>query len=263
MSITPTFDFAGDGDALADVSPNRTSYRRRLVILMIDLSGSMAVVQPNVGRPVDALNRQLDSWVPTVRAQGSAELRDVEFAIITFSGAGVGLLTPDGIRIMPDRSPGDTAWPDPDNCAFVPASQLTRPNFDATGSTPMVRALSIALALGDQRVRRLNDEGISTGQVRVLLFSDGDPNEVKMPDGAWDSIVAEIRERRRARRTQLFAFGVPGANNERMTELVGADGYKQLSGFDFALLLDLILVATSADDPYDALRGILSTGSAT
>jgi uncharacterized protein YegL len=253
---TETSDF-GDESVIAEAQPNLDTSRRRLVIIMIDLSGSMGVPQGRV-RPVDALNARLATWVPDMRSQGTSSLREVEFAVVTFNGSGVGLLLPAGLTVIDDPTTPD--WPDPGDRAFVPAAELPALRFDdATGMTPLAGALRAALALGDQRARRLAERGLISGAVRILLFTDGGSNDLAMPDGEWESIVDEVHHRMEKHVIQIFAFGVPGADRQRLTGLVGKeDGYVELDGYDFASLLKLITMATTAADPYEGIRGLMN-----
>ncbi|GGW10043.1 hypothetical protein GCM10018980_33240 [Streptomyces capoamus] len=172
MSVFDDFDemFAGSADPADDMQFNTESYHRRIVILLIDVSGSMRFAEKGT-RPIDELNRSLRAWLPEIREQGRGPLRSVEFAVVTFGGDGVRAVTGDA------RRPEDELAHD--GGVFVLASDLDFDDLTASGTTPMAQALEFALRLGDRRVQYLADRhGLQTGQVRLILFSDGEPNDV-------------------------------------------------------------------------------------
>jgi uncharacterized protein YegL len=255
MSFDVDFVFADDDPSIDQIEPSHDSYRRRLVLLLFDLSGSMGVTREG-RRPVDELNAQIERWLPEVRQKGSGELRHVEFAVLTFGGANVRIHTPS--RSIDITEDGEVeAWMCRDNGAFVPAAALQAGGFEAAGTTPMVSALRVAIALGDQRAAALAEAGVTTGQIRLVLFTDGSPNDRHLPRDAWRAVADDLAERRVRRRNQIFAFGVPGSDPRILRALAGDDGYFPLDSFDFVRLLDLILIATSADDPYVDLRAAI------
>ncbi|KUN84202.1 vWA domain-containing protein [Streptomyces griseoruber] len=246
MSVFDDFDemFGGSADPTDDIDLHPGTYHRRVVILLIDVSGSMRFAEKGT-RPIDELNRSLRAWLPDIRRQGEGPLRAVEFAVVTFGGDGVRAVTGD-----PRRPEAELAE---DGGVFVPAAELDLGDLTASGTTPMVEALEFALRLGDRRVEHLADRhGLQTGQVRLILFSDGAPND-ELPADAWRSVADLIATRRRQRRLLFLAFGAPGADEEILRTLATDRGYIPLTDLDFAALLDLVLVATSADDPYTAV----------
>jgi uncharacterized protein YegL len=246
MTFDP--DFAGIGeffDSLGDIVPNTATYRRRIVIVLFDLSTSMSFLKADQ-RPIDMLNKQLRTWLPSVREEGARQLRDVEFAVLTFSGHGVRFITGDQTR------PRERAHED--GGAFVRAAELDFGPLEAFGTTPMVEAINAALDLGEARVRYLAGQHLQTGQVRILMFTDGSPYERDLPADAWRTAAARVTAAREQKRIQFFAFGAPGADEKVLRAMSGDQGYIPLAEFDFGALLDLILVATSADDPFGAIR---------
>lgn len=246
MTVFDDFDdlFGGSADPTDDIECNTDTYHRRVVILLIDVSGSMRFAEKGT-RPIDELNRSMRAWLPEIRTQGEGPLRAVEFAVVTFGGDGVRAVTCD-----PHRPEEELAQ---DGGAFVAAADLAIGDLTASGTTPMVEALEFALRLGDRRVQYLADShGLQTGQVRLILFSDGEPND-ELPVDAWRSVADLIRTRRQQRRLVFLAFGAPGADEEMLRAVATEQGYVPLSDLDFTELLDLVLVATSAEDPYTAV----------
>jgi len=236
--------FGESADTTDDIEFNPGTYHRRVVILLIDVSGSMRFAEKGT-RPIDELNRSMRTWLPEIREQGEGPLRAVEFAVVTFGG--------DGVRPVTGDAGGPEAELAQDGGVFVPAAELDFGDLDASGTTPMVEALEFALRLGDRRVEHLADRhGLQTGQVRLILFSDGAPND-ELPADAWRSVADLIATRRRQRRLLFLAFGAPGADEEMLRTLATERGYIPLTDLDFAALLDLVLVATSAEDPFTAV----------
>ena len=221
-------------------------YRRRVVVIVLfDLSSSMSFLIAG-RRPIDLLNKRLREWLPSIRKKGHGELRDAEFAVITFSGRGVQLITGDRSR------PRERAHED--GGAFVPAAELDFGTLEASGTTPMVEAINFALDLGEARARYLAGQGLHAVQVRILMFTDGEPNERDLPPGAWQAAVARVAAAREERPVQFFALETPEADATVLHELAGDEGYIPLGQFDFAKLLDIIFVASAVPDPYKAIR---------
>lgn len=255
MSLDIDFEFADDDPSADDIQPSADSYRRRLVLLLFDMSGSMGVSRDG-RRPVDELNKHIEQWLPTIRRKGADELRHVEFAVITFGGSRVRLHTPARVVELAEDD-GVEPWMSADDGVFMPAASIRAGEFTAAGMTPMISALRVAVALGDERARFLAEQGLSTGQVRLILFTDGFPNDRSLPRDAWQDVAADLARRRAQGRNQTFAFGAPGSDARILRALSGVDGFFPLDSFDFARLLELILIATSADDPYEGLRDVI------
>jgi len=251
MTFDPDFALTSDlYESLGDVALNSATYRRRVVIVLLDLSTSMSFLTgPADSRKprIELLNEQLRQWLPEVRRQGAGSLRDVEFAVVSFSGRGVRLLT------GPESRPGPHAHED--GGAFIAASDLDLGALEAFGTTPMVEAINLALDLGAARVSYLAQERqLQTGQVRIVMFTDGSPFDRDLPEDAWRAAAERIRTARNQRHIQFFSFGAPGADETVLRAMSGDQGYFPLTDFDFAKLLDLVLVASSADDPFAAIR---------
>jgi len=253
MTFDADFSRAADLYArLGDIQPNAATYSRRVVIMLLDVSASMSFTvadERGAGRPrrrIDLLNEQLHRWLPSVREEGRGQLRDVEMAVITFSGRGVHPVTGDASR------PRDQ-WHE-DGGVFVRSADLDLGELEAFGTTPMVTAINLALDLSDARTRYLARQNLQTGQVRILMFGDGGSYDKDLPSDAWRTAAQRIDALRDQRRVQFFAFGAPGADESVLRALAGNEGYVPLVDFDFERLLDLILRATSADDPFEAIR---------
>jgi uncharacterized protein YegL len=233
------------GSSIPDVQPPDTpSRKRRVVVILADVSYSMASQTDSGLTRIEALNQQLTEWVPRVRSD--SRLGDVEFAVVTFGDAGVQVVSRD--RDVPDHADGG---------AFVPAAEFQLGPLSASGVTPMAAAIERAITLAQDRGRYLKQtHGVISGQPRLIMFTDGQPTDDQgNPTDAWRAVAGRLQAFRTQRRLQFFGFGVPGVNTAVMRELVpDPDGYRELESMDFKMLLDLILLATSAADPFDTLR---------
>lgn len=237
--MNDVFDlFDLEPEPVEEVDFLRDTHRRRLVALLLDTSASMAA-QVDGRRPIDMLNTELATWLPKVRAEGHGNLRDVEFAVITFGAGGVQVVS--GRR---ERSADDGA-------SFVPAAQLTLGPLAAGGATPMAEAIELALNLLEGRRRHVQTVHCQqAGQPRMIIFSDGGPTDAEGNDtGEWRHLAQRLGQWREAGRMQLYAFGVPGVDDAVMRALATDECYFRLEELDVKKLLDLVLVASSEHLP--------------
>jgi uncharacterized protein YegL len=245
MNVFDQFDLPPE--PVEDIEFIAETHRRRLVTLLIDTSASMATTLVDGVSAIDALNRQLEIWLPTVRGEGFGNLRDVEFAVITFGAGGVAVVSGNGV---PSAEDGD---------AFVPAAQLTLAPLRAAGATPMTEAVDLGLNLLEARRHQVQTvHSQQTGKLRMILISDGSPTDFEgNPTDDWRRLAVRLDQWRTSGRVQLFAFGVPGVDDDVMRALATKEGYFRLDELDVAKLLQLILVATTADDSYNEVRACL------
>ena len=246
MSVFEQFDLPSEpGEDLEFIA---ATHRRRLVALLIDTSASMGTTLVDGVRAIDALNRQLETWLPIVRHEGLGNLRDVEFVVITFGAGGVAVASGRGVASAED---GD---------AFVPTAHLTLAQLGAGGATPMTEAVELGLDLLEARRQHVQTvHSQQTGKLRMILISDGSPTDFEgNPTDEWQRLAQRLDQWRRGERVQLFAFGVPGVDDDIMRALATAEGYFRLDQLDVAKLLQLILVATTAEgEPYRDVRRYL------
>ncbi len=243
-----SFDSLADTpfDAAEGVEIGDGSHKRRIVVLLADVSNSMNSEVGGGRTRIEALNAQLERWVPKVQEDGrTGNLRDVEFGVITFGKGGVRVISADAGR-----------EPHEDGGAFTAAALFTMGPFTAGGTTPIVEAIERGIQLAQARVAYVQRvHKLQTGQPRLIMFSDGAPTDDNgRPTQAWRPVADQIRSLHAARRLQFFGFGVPGVDEQVMRALAPDDGYFTLESVDFKKLLDLILIATSARDPYATLR---------
>lgn len=253
----------------ANVSAHRVSAGPRVVIVLLDVSASMAFPcadapgaddgeegrgagrfgrnrgQARPRRRIDILNERLQEWLPLIRDVGLGDLRHAEMAVITFGGRGV--------RPVTGNSSGPIDTWHTDDGVFVPLADLDLGKLQAFGTTPLAEAIETTLDLADARVRYLAGRHVSTGPVRVLMFADGGSYDRGLSADNWQPTAARVAALRRQGRVQFFAFGVPGADESTLREIAG-EGYAPLLESGFGNLLDLILRTTAAEHPFEAVR---------
>lgn len=249
---TNTSWFDDDQDETGDVSVAGQVSKRQLIVLAVDTSYSMnALVAPDAvpGSPehgrrrIDELNDAIQEWLPRVRA--ASELRSAEFAIVTYGNEDVVTLQSNG-KVPPECDGG----------AFVPSAKLTIPPFAANGVTPMTRGIRQALELARMRRAYLRSEhSLQSSLPRIITITDGWPTDAdgKRTDD-WRALAAQLHRQRASKESIFVAFGVPGADDAVLEGLAGRDGFVSLARVDFPAVLDLVLVASSADDPFGAIR---------
>ncbi|WP_239405392.1 hypothetical protein [Frankia sp. Cj3] len=254
----------GPSPLARDVEPGDTSYRRRLVVVLLDASGSMGLplpgppAAPDARTRLDALRAELDHWQPVFRAKGGRELREVELAVIAFGGAGNQILT-GGTAVEPDRLHEDGG-------AFVPAAELDIRNFEATGRTNLVEAIDYAVELAVRRTRYLAAEKhLQTGQIRMVMLTDGGPNDDgNRPREAWEKATERLCALRQRRLLTFFLVGVGvSESDDRMLSRLatGSFGsYTRLASFDFASMLEFVLIATT-ENPEQSARARYRDGN--
>jgi uncharacterized protein YegL len=222
--------------------PEGAAARRRSVILLLDASAWMR--EPTeAGRIVDLLNDRIRDWLPHVRQEGSGRLSETEFAVITFGGHGVRVLT--GPPEDPDR-------------AFIPAARLDIGPIGASGTTPMVAALNLAADLCEART--VARPGLQPIPAHIVLLSHGGPNDRNLPRDAWQDAAARIADLCAAGRARFAVFGLPGSGEQVLRAIAGPGGYSRLDGFDFAAFFDLLLDAGAHADPLEAIRARIRAG---
>jgi uncharacterized protein YegL len=247
MNPFEMFDDAGADPDDEDPGFLTDTHRRRFVALLVDTSDSMRTAETDGRSAIEALNERIAGWLPKVREQGRGSLRDVEFLVITFGAGGVRIVSGAGEPSAEDRA------------AFVPAGELTVPELVAGGATPMVEAVDLALNLVEERRALVQRLGQQTGAPRIILVSDGAPTDFEgNPSDDWRRLARRLAQARKTRRTQVFAFGVPGVDDEIMRALAGDDAYFKLSELDLKKLLDLVLIATAEQSDFEDVRRLFA-----
>jgi uncharacterized protein YegL len=240
VSESSTFD---DGQ-FEDIGLAGQVTKRNLVILAIDTSHSMNEKVASGRTRIEELNDAIQAWLPKVRS--ASELRDAELAVITYGHGGVQVV----------RTPSSAADHE-DGGAFVPARSLNLPRFQAGDVTPMVAAIERGLELARRRAEHLAGapRHLQSSRPRFVCVSDGLPTDDRGNlTNAWRPLADRLARMRDNRQLLFFAFGVAGADEEVMRGLAGTAGFFKLAEIDFDKLLALVLIASTADDPYESLR---------
>lgn len=117
------------------------------VVLLLDTSGSME------GYPIQELNRGVNQFFEEIYSDEVARF-SVECSIITFGGAAK--------IAMPFTSCSD---------------KVKVPMFNAVGSTPLGKALNLALNEVSKQRTLFSDNGIPAYKPWIIILSDGMPND--------------------------------------------------------------------------------------
>lgn len=206
------------------------------VVMLLDTSQSMGNGEPPA-RPIDSLNDALRLWGPEL-ARHPELRRSGEIAIITFGHGGVQLHNLQG-----------TGAPASFRNAFVPAGSFQPPVLHASGVTPMLDAIRLAVPLVNDRKDHLRQQGV---QIRfrplIWMISDGAPTDAEGNRSRdWRSIIPTLREGEAERRFLFFAIGVgAGANEEVLRGLAPASTYLYDQGAPFIQLLKLVSTSSEA-----------------
>lgn len=170
-------------------------------MLLLDTSSSMDQPDLEPPRPIDQLNEALRRWSVEIR-KDAALRHTAEIAVITFGNGGV--------RVLELGADGP----------FRPAALFEPPVLEAGGVTPMIEAMSQAIALIEGRKRELDATGIPRTRPLMLLLTDGYPtNDVGELDESWPSLASELASLTKAKKLLLAAFGTADANFKVLNEL--------------------------------------------
>lgn len=178
------------------------------VLLLLDTSGSMQ------GQPIRELNDGLAVFRDELFADSLAAKR-VEVSIVTFGP----------VQTVVDFTGLQT---------FVP------PQLNATGDTPMGRAIEQGLDLLAARKKTYRENGISFYRPWVFLITDGGPTDSIVK--AKELIVAGES----SKAFSMFAVGVEGANFDVLKSLSPAREPLRLQGLRFRDLFQWLSASLSS-----------------
>lgn len=226
-----------DDDSFDEGTFNSGVEKRVSVIMLLDTSGSMAPRNAPAPWPIDQLNEELSSWAREVRADARLRHR-AEIAMISFGAGGVVVheLGPDG--------------------PFVPAARFEPPMLTAGGVTPMLKAITKAIELSQNRKTHLDQERIRRFRPLIFMLSDGAPTDDfgnPLDPDAIRPVAREIAALEAAKHLAFFAVGVRGAEVAKL-KLLAPEGYWDLGMGDFSEFLRLMSASAGNADPLSHAR---------
>lgn len=140
-------------------------------MLVVDTSSSMS------GEPIEELNRGIQQFMEEVRSDEFAA-SSVELGIVAFGGS---------VRVVQEFGPLDKAAP---------------PRLEASGDTPMGRAVEEAVRRLESRKREFRDAGVSYYQPWLVLMTDGQPTD------SWQRAAEQLRQLAESRKLIVFGIGI-------------------------------------------------------
>ncbi len=155
------------------------------VILLLDTSTSMS------GQPIQELSRGVDVFKEDVQRDTKASL-SVEVAIVTFGP----------VQLLQD---------------FVTIDQLTPPQLEANGYTPMGEAIEYAIDLLEGRKEIYKTNGIQYYRPWIFMITDGAPTD------SWHNAAQRVRLGEADRKFSFFAVGVEGADMATLSKIASPD----------------------------------------
>jgi uncharacterized protein YegL len=178
-------------------------------VLLLDVSGSMAEIVANAGKPtgqtvqqdgktynivsggttkLDLLNEGLRAYHADVIGDSLAAQR-VEVSVITFGGS-VQTVVP-----------------------FVSANEFVPPTLTANGETPMGAAILQAIDAIDERKKQYKQNGLHYYRPWIFFITDGEPTDT------WQVAAEKVQDGEKNKRFAFFAVGVEGANFDVLKQI--------------------------------------------
>jgi uncharacterized protein YegL len=205
--------------------------QRTPCVLVLDASGSMDTPSTSGVTRIEALNEGIKTLENCLKADDTALAR-VQLSIVSVGGPA------NDADLMMD-------WTDAVNfSAFA---------LRSGGSTPLGKGILIGLDLIEQGKRNLRDAGVSYTRPWMMVISDGEPT-----DGVdvWTNAVRASKAAESAKKAEIFAIGVEGANMSSLAQICEKPPLK-LSGIRFNELfvwLSSSLSAASRSRPGEVLQ---------
>jgi uncharacterized protein YegL len=198
------------GTGIPDVQLIDNSSERLPLLLIVDGSGSMQ------GAPIAALNDGLRLLEKELKEDPVARLR-VQLLVLQIGGN-------DEVTILTD-------WTD--------AMNFTAPEVVAYGSTPLGKAVRLALTKLEDQKHKYKNHGIPYKRPWLYIVTDGSPT-----DTGWEAAGEECRRATADRKVVPFAILTGEAQVETMRRF--ADSVLQLQGVKFRELFQWLSASASA-----------------
>jgi uncharacterized protein YegL len=205
--------------------------QRTPCVLVLDASGSMTTPTAKGKTRIDELNEGIRILQQELNADDTATVR-VQLGVVIVGGPS------NDAEILMD-------WTDASNFQAFP--------LRSDGSTPLGKGATIALQMIEQGKQNLRSAGISYTRPWMMIISDGEPTD---SSDVWSDAVHQCRTAEAAKRVEIFAIGVEGANLAKLGEL-STKPPLMLGGMKFKELfvwLSASLSAASKSRPGDTLQ---------
>ncbi len=170
------------------------------VVLLLDTSQSMGWERESGEKPIDKLNEALVYFKKRIQEDNATRLA-VEVAIITFGP----------VKLMRD---------------FTAIDELTMPQLEADGGTPMGEAIEYALSLTQKRKTAYRKQNLPYHQPLIYLITDGEPDYATgEEDGKRDAkqkaleVAVDLKEQDKNQKLTFFSIGVLKANMAILKEI--------------------------------------------
>ena len=195
-------------------------------ILVLDCSGSMR------GEPIKQLNTGLQALEKELKEDIDASSR-VQLLVIKSYGK-------DDADISAD---------------WVDAMNFTAPVMDASGLSPIGKAMELALQKIEEQKCLYDSCGITSKRPWIFLISDGEPT-----DYGWELAAEKCRGAQQNKKVVIHAVGTQGANLEKLAKFSMMPP-KRLSGLKFTefflwLSRSVSCVSKAAPNADDLLKDI-------
>lgn len=205
--------------------------QRTPCVLVLDTSGSMQATTSTGKSRIAELNEGIIALERSLKEDTTALVR-VQLAIVSVGGP------QDDADMMMD-------WTDATHFQSFPLT--------ADGSTPLGRGLRIGLQLVEQAKQNLKASGVSYTRPWMMVITDGEPTD---SGEEWSVAISECKAAEAAKKVEIFAIGVEGANVSKMSEFTSKPPL-MLGGMKFKELfvwLSASLSAASRSRPGEKLE---------
>lgn len=199
---------------IREASSGNTGLARRIAcVFALDISGSM-VANDNIGK----LNKGLREFKDQVMASDVKNLLDV--AVISFGG---------DAKIVQ---------------GFTPLATWNPPTLIATGGTPMLSALNMAMNILYDKHEEYKKENTISGVRWIFCITDGDPGERDA------KIESRLRSLEREKKLRAICIGTPGFDQRAMKEIYDINQIYQLENLNYAALFGFFkdMIVAEVDD---------------